>query len=170
MYTYLNQKYGLKPMTVEWAMSIVNGIKKYGQDDAEIAAFGKMLRNELEEDFIEAVRKTKANIRQATRKFKGEEPALISLHESEEILLISGYKREVIDMIMGRVRQEQLQEGHLPPAYLEHLTLEHQLRKHCDKIRRVGGLFKTVDTDDDGIINHDQLFVLLEKLDIKHDI
>jgi hypothetical protein len=48
MYTYLNQKYGLKPMTVEWAMSIVNGIKKYGQDDAEIAAFGKILRNELE--------------------------------------------------------------------------------------------------------------------------
>jgi hypothetical protein len=34
----------------------------------------------------------------------------------------------------------------------------------------VGGLFKTVDTDDDGIINHDQLFVLLEKLEIKHEI
>jgi len=30
MYTFLNQKYGLKAMTVEWAMSIVNGIKKYG--------------------------------------------------------------------------------------------------------------------------------------------
>lgn len=30
MYTFLNQKYGLKPITVEWAMSIVNGIKKYG--------------------------------------------------------------------------------------------------------------------------------------------
>lgn len=45
MYTFLNQKYGLKPITVEWAMSIVNGIKKYGQDDAEVAAFGKMLRN-----------------------------------------------------------------------------------------------------------------------------
>lgn len=45
MYTYLNQKYGLKPITVEWAMTIVNGIKKYGYDDAEVAAFGKMLRN-----------------------------------------------------------------------------------------------------------------------------
>lgn len=33
MYTFLNQKYGLKPITVEWAMSIVNGIKKYGHDD-----------------------------------------------------------------------------------------------------------------------------------------
>jgi len=30
MYTYLNQKYGLKTLTVEWAMNIVNGIKKYG--------------------------------------------------------------------------------------------------------------------------------------------
>lgn len=77
----------------------------------------------MEEDFIEAIRKTKSSIRMATRKFKGEEPALVSLHESEEILLISGYKREVIDMIMGRVKQEQLQEGHLSPAYLEHLTL-----------------------------------------------
>ena len=45
MYTFLNQKYGLKPITVEWAMSIVNGIKKYSHDDAEVAAFGKMLRN-----------------------------------------------------------------------------------------------------------------------------
>jgi hypothetical protein len=34
MYTFLNQKYGLKPITVEWAMSIVNGIKKYGHEDA----------------------------------------------------------------------------------------------------------------------------------------
>jgi hypothetical protein len=52
MYTFLNQKYGLKPITVEWAMSIVNGIKKYGHDDAEVAAFGKILRNELEEEFV----------------------------------------------------------------------------------------------------------------------
>ena len=44
------------------------------------------------------------------------------------------------------------------------------MRKHCEKIKRVGSLFKTVDADDDGIINHDQLYVLLEKLEIKHDI
>ncbi len=29
MYTYLNQKYGLKSLTIEWAMGIVSGIKKY---------------------------------------------------------------------------------------------------------------------------------------------
>ena len=29
MYTYFNKKYGLKSLTVEWAMGIVNAIKKY---------------------------------------------------------------------------------------------------------------------------------------------
>lgn len=29
MYTYLNQKYGLKPLIVEWAASIINAIKTY---------------------------------------------------------------------------------------------------------------------------------------------
>jgi hypothetical protein len=33
MYTYLNQKYGLKSLAIEWAISIVNGIKKYGLED-----------------------------------------------------------------------------------------------------------------------------------------
>lgn len=29
MYTYLNQKYGLKSLIVEWAASIINGVKCY---------------------------------------------------------------------------------------------------------------------------------------------
>ena len=45
MYTYLNQKYGLKNITIEWAMSIVNGIKRYAPEDPEIGIFGKILRN-----------------------------------------------------------------------------------------------------------------------------
>jgi hypothetical protein len=49
MYTYLNQKYGLKSLAIEWAMSIVNGIKKYSHEDAEIATFGKILRNQCDE-------------------------------------------------------------------------------------------------------------------------
>lgn len=45
MYTYLNLKYGLKNMSIEWAMAIVNGIRRYGMEDAEVAMFGKILRN-----------------------------------------------------------------------------------------------------------------------------
>jgi len=29
MYTYLNQRYGLKQLIVEWAGAVINGIKQY---------------------------------------------------------------------------------------------------------------------------------------------
>jgi len=47
MYTYLNQKYGLKSLIVEWASSIINGIKMYSSEDSEVCLFGKVIRNLL---------------------------------------------------------------------------------------------------------------------------
>ena len=51
MYTYLNQKYGLKSLIVEWAASIINGVKTYIKDEHEVALFAKILKNECDEDF-----------------------------------------------------------------------------------------------------------------------
>jgi hypothetical protein len=51
MYTYLNQKYGLKPLIIEWAVSIINGIKTYLRDDHDVSLFGKILKNECDEEF-----------------------------------------------------------------------------------------------------------------------
>lgn len=42
MYTFLNQKYGLKTLIIEWATSIVNGIKMYSLEDSDICLFGKV--------------------------------------------------------------------------------------------------------------------------------
>ena len=50
MYIYLNQKYGLKNLIIEQASSIINTIKKYSSIDNDINLFGKILRNEQEED------------------------------------------------------------------------------------------------------------------------
>ena len=44
MYTFLNQKYGLKNLIIEWATAIINGIRKYANEDNDIAVFGKILR------------------------------------------------------------------------------------------------------------------------------
>ena len=41
MYTFLNQKYGLKNLIIEWASAIINGIKKYSVEDNDVAVFGK---------------------------------------------------------------------------------------------------------------------------------
>ena len=51
MYTYLNQRYGLKTLIIEWAAAIINGIKCYQKEDHDIALFGKILRNECDEEF-----------------------------------------------------------------------------------------------------------------------
>lgn len=51
MYTYLNQKYGLKNIIIEWAAAIINGIKTYLKDDHDVTLFGKILKNECDEEF-----------------------------------------------------------------------------------------------------------------------
>ncbi len=51
MYTYLNQRYGLKQLIIEWAGAIINGIKRFSKEDADVCLFGKVLRNEVDEEF-----------------------------------------------------------------------------------------------------------------------
>ena len=51
MYTYLNQRYGLKSLIIEWVAAIINGIKTYLREDHDVALFGKILKNECDEEF-----------------------------------------------------------------------------------------------------------------------
>jgi hypothetical protein len=51
LYTYLNQKYGLKSLILEWATSIILAVKRFQAADNDVAVFGKILRNEVDEKF-----------------------------------------------------------------------------------------------------------------------
>ena len=51
MYTYLNQKYGLKALIIDWASTIIHGVRTYLKDDHEVTLFGKILKNECDEEF-----------------------------------------------------------------------------------------------------------------------
>ena len=62
MYTYLNHKYGLKNLIIEWASSIINAIKLYSNEDCDINLFGKILRNEQEEDSRLVIENLKNNV------------------------------------------------------------------------------------------------------------
>ena len=48
LYTYLTKRYGLKNLIVQWAASIINGVKMYMRIDADIALFAKTLKNECD--------------------------------------------------------------------------------------------------------------------------
>ena len=75
MYTYLNQKYGLKHIILEWATAIIQGIKKYSAEDNDVAVFGKILRNEIDEEFRFVQRQLKETVHELLRVYvKGKRP------------------------------------------------------------------------------------------------
>lgn len=51
MYTYLNQKYGLKNLIIEWVGALINGIQLHYSEDHDVTLFGKILKNECDEEF-----------------------------------------------------------------------------------------------------------------------
>lgn len=51
MWTFLNQKYGLKNLITDWAAGIKNALLKYSKDDNDIAVFLKILNNECDEEY-----------------------------------------------------------------------------------------------------------------------
>jgi hypothetical protein len=75
MYTYLNQRYGLKHLILEWATAIVQGIKRYAAEDNDVAVFGKILRNEVDEEFRFVQRQLKETVHELLRVYlKGKHP------------------------------------------------------------------------------------------------
>lgn len=62
LYTYLNNKYGLKSLVVEWAVSIVNAIKIFKEEDHDVYLFAKILKNRWEEDFVESQQQVRDTI------------------------------------------------------------------------------------------------------------
>jgi hypothetical protein len=64
MYTFLNTKYGLKSLIIEWAGALINGIKRFNGEDNDVAVFGKILRNECDEEFKFVQAQVKTTIRE----------------------------------------------------------------------------------------------------------
>ena len=87
MYTYLNQKYGLKNLIIDWASSIINAIKLYSSEDCEINLFGKILRNEQDEDSRIILYKLQENISELLEYYLKEKNPLKSQIEIKRMLL-----------------------------------------------------------------------------------
>lgn len=62
LYTYLKNKYGLKTLIVEWAVSVVNAIKMFKDEDHDVYLFAKILKNRCEEDFVESQQQVRDTI------------------------------------------------------------------------------------------------------------
>ena len=58
-YTYLKSKYGLKNLIIEWNINILSSVQSYVKLNSEVYLFSLILRNELDEDSIDILKKIK---------------------------------------------------------------------------------------------------------------
>ena len=230
MYTYLNNKYGLKNMVIEWATNIINGIKNYSLIDNEICLFGKILRNELDESCHMIMPQIKKNVndilinilkKEYTYKNDNEimklKNKLISKRLSlnfVQIILNNLYSKEDQEKIIPKINEYKYKmsqngkelnntilydfncKNNKDNNYHNKLTrieinkkllekeneintidynnllqifLEFQMDLRENYLKPFVDLFKSVDDDNDGIINETQFINLIKKMNIFDD-
>jgi len=75
MYSYLNTKYGLKPLITRDVDACLDAVRRFSAEDNDVATFGAILRNEVDEPFRLVQRKLKETVRALlTAHLKGKHP------------------------------------------------------------------------------------------------
>ena len=85
MYTFLNKKYGLKNLIIDWARNVINGIKYYSKKDSFVLLFGKIMRNEQEEDARLIIKKVSESIEELLLYYIKRQNPLKSVNEIKRI-------------------------------------------------------------------------------------
>uniref|UniRef100_A0A7S4FEB3 EF-hand domain-containing protein n=1 Tax=Eutreptiella gymnastica TaxID=73025 RepID=A0A7S4FEB3_9EUGL len=103
LYTYLNQKYGLKPLILEWAQAVIAGVRRYSSEDNDVAVFGKIMHHEIDEEFRFVQRQLKETVQELLRVYlrgkyqtKSEEEILGILHKK---MNMSVQEAEWVDIV-----------------------------------------------------------------------
>ena len=190
MYTYLNYKYGLKNLVIEWASAIIDGIRKYSRENSEICLFGKILRNEIEEGEILIITKLKATINsflvyyiqnKYTLKTKGEIDQIVNsikvgyLNE-EEWKNITSYLfpnendllalNDKITNFILKANNNNLSEEKISYQKFIQIIIEFQIRLRDIYLKNFNEMFIKVDTNRDGIINEGEFYQLIEGINV----
>ena len=95
MYQYLNNKYGLKNLTIEYASAIISGIKDYSKKDMNIKLFGMLLKNEIEENTLAIVEKIKQVVEETLEYFITQKNPYMSI--GDVLLICDKIKKGMVD-------------------------------------------------------------------------
>ena len=108
LYHYLNNKYGLKNLVIEYASGIIQGIKDFSQKNSEVLLFGKILRNELEEQEILIISKLKEIIHdfliyyyQNKYQYKGKNEVDILVQKCKSGILVEDQWKNIVGYLFS---------------------------------------------------------------------
>ena len=211
MYTYLNQKYGLKSIIIDWASNIINGIKVFSSEDSEICLFGKILRNEIEEDarlifsniqksileYLKYYIKKKhhyISAKDISKKLKEKKNGMLIEEEWKEIInylyneedskileerisdiIQKKYFKSKLDTDRKLTREEIIQLSKLKEEYnipfkdLVKILHDFQIKQREKQLKNFVNIFKSVDKDNNGVINEEEFVNLLYNMNIFGD-
>ena len=85
MYAFLNKKYGLKNIVIDWAKNIIQGIKKYSKIDSAVLLFAKILKNEQEEEAQFIIQKVTNSIQDLLKFYLKKQNPLKSVDEIDKM-------------------------------------------------------------------------------------
>ena len=180
MYTYLNQKYGLKSIIIEWASNIINGIKIFSSEDSEICLFGKILRNEIEEDARLIFSDVQKSIIEYLKYYIKRKNHYISANEISQIIkekkrgsLAEEEWKEVINYLYNeehaKILEKRISDLIQKKYDLVKILHEFQIKQREKKLKNFVQMFKRVDKDNNGIINEEEFVSLLYNMNIFGD-
>lgn len=75
MYSHLKMRYGLKGLIIEQVEQIISGIKRYKDEHADVLLFGKILRNEVDEQYRLAQQNIRTSVRGSLTRVRARLPA-----------------------------------------------------------------------------------------------
>ncbi|CAD8085793.1 unnamed protein product [Paramecium sonneborni] len=177
MYTYLNQKYGLKNIIIEQASTIIQSVKRLSQEDNDICVFGKILRNECDEEFRFVQIQVKQTISELLRMFLRQKNPLknmtdikemwnqkmqnyLSLDECQEIVNYM-YNQEDSQVLLQKLSQIKLQGNKLEYCQFVMQILDFQLFTHEKYLQKFLKLFRQVDIEKKGYLSDVQFRQLM---------
>ena len=192
LYHYLNNKYGLKNLVIEYASGIIQGIKDFSKKNSEVLLFGKILRNELEEQEILIISKLKETITdfliyyyQNKYQYKSKNEVDILVQKCKSGILVEDQWKNIVGYLFSDNENDLMNLINRIQKYIDkqnstiesnkkygnsisynkfiQLVIDYQIKLRSLYLKNFNHIFKILDTDHNGII-YDYEFVKLVEM------
>ena len=192
LYYYLNNKYGLKNLVIEYASGIIQGIKDFSKKNSEVLLFGKILRNELEEQEILIISKLKETINdfliyyyQNKYQYKSKNEVNILVQKCKNGILVEDQWKNIVGYLFSDNENDLINLINRIQKYIDkqnttiesnkkygnsisynkfiQLVIDYQIKLRNLYLKNFNHIFKILDTDHNGII-YDYEFVKLVEM------
>ena len=195
LYHYLNNKYGLKNLVIEYASGIIQGIKDFSKKNSEVLLFAKILRNELEEQEILIISKLKETIHdfliyyyQNKYQYKSKNELDVLVQKCKNGILVEDQWKNIVGYLFSENENDLVNLIQRIQKYIDRqnstiesnkkygnsisyqkfiqLVIDYQIKLRSIYLKNFNHIFKMIDTDHNGIIFDYEFVKLVEMANV----